>query len=201
MGILGQTSNYQNFIKNNNIIPDYASEYKNEYLFIRGIDKKCGEFKSRLDKDIEGKIFDSPQAVSLIRCFNKFLKFQQLEYPNDISNLYLKEYDVRSIDTLEFHLEDYSDLYCDPNSFEFDQEKYDNNVENVYPGFKTFLNVYKRFKGKLKIKYFCEEDKYNLIIFDSDSDDEVDSDSDDGVDSDDINDILSDYEDTETDSD
>ena len=38
MGILGQTSNYQNFIKNNNIIPDYASEYKNEYLFIIGID-------------------------------------------------------------------------------------------------------------------------------------------------------------------
>ena len=38
MGILGQTSNYQNFIENNNIIPDYASEYKNEYLFIIGID-------------------------------------------------------------------------------------------------------------------------------------------------------------------
>ena len=34
MGILGQTSNYH-------IIPDYASEYKNEYLFIRGIDKTC----------------------------------------------------------------------------------------------------------------------------------------------------------------
>ena len=38
MGILEHTSNYQNFIKNNNIIPDYASDYKNEYLFIRGID-------------------------------------------------------------------------------------------------------------------------------------------------------------------
>ena len=38
MGILEHISNYQNFIKNNNIIPDYASDYKNEYLFIRGID-------------------------------------------------------------------------------------------------------------------------------------------------------------------
>ena len=38
MGILEHSSNYQNFIKNNNIIPDYASDYKNEYLFIRGID-------------------------------------------------------------------------------------------------------------------------------------------------------------------
>ena len=185
MGILEHTSNYQNFIKNNNIIPDYSSDYKNEYLFIRGIDKKCGEFKIRLDKDIEGKILDSPQAVSLIRCFNRFLKAQQLEYLNDISNLYLYEYHVRFIDTLEFHLEDFTDLYCDPDSFEFDQEKYDNNVENDYPGFKKFLNVYKRFKAKLKIKYFCEGD----------------SDSDDGVDSDDIEEIFSDYEDLETESD
>ena len=38
MVIGGLTSYYQNFIKNNNIIPDYASDYKNEYLFIRGID-------------------------------------------------------------------------------------------------------------------------------------------------------------------
>ena len=38
MGLVRNFSNYQNFIKNN-IIPDYAREYKNEYLFIRGIDK------------------------------------------------------------------------------------------------------------------------------------------------------------------
>ena len=38
MVILGQTSNYQNYIKKTNIIPDYAREYKNEFLFIRGID-------------------------------------------------------------------------------------------------------------------------------------------------------------------
>ena len=47
------------------------------------------------------------------------------------------------------------------------------------------MNVYKRFKAKLKIKYFCEGD----------------SDSDDGVDSDDIEEIFSDYEDLETESD
>ena len=54
MGILGQTSNYQNFIKNNNIIPDYASEYKNEYLFIRGIDNStlAGNFKIYIEDTI-----------------------------------------------------------------------------------------------------------------------------------------------------
>ena len=196
MGILEHTSNYQNFIKNNNIIPDYSSDYKNEYLFIRGIDKKCGEFKIRLDKDIEGKILDSPQAVSLIRCFNRFLKAQQLEYLNDISNLYLYEYHVRFIDTLEFHLEDFTDLYCDPDSFEFDQEKYDNNVENDYPGFKKFFECFSRFNEKLNVDYISESDYYKSKLYDSDSDDEIDyrysdSDSDDdGVDSDEITNIF-----------
>ena len=40
MGILGQSSNYQNCIKKTNKIPEYARNYKNEYLFIRGINKK-----------------------------------------------------------------------------------------------------------------------------------------------------------------
>ena len=52
MGILGQTSNYQNFIKNNNIIPDYASDYKNEYLFIRGIDKTGENLKIYIEGTI-----------------------------------------------------------------------------------------------------------------------------------------------------
>ena len=38
MGILANTSNFQNSLKNTNKIPDYARDYRNEYLFIRGID-------------------------------------------------------------------------------------------------------------------------------------------------------------------
>ena len=39
MGILSHTSNFQNSLKNTNKIPDYAREYRNEYLFIRGINE------------------------------------------------------------------------------------------------------------------------------------------------------------------
>ena len=38
MGILDQTSNFQNSLQNTNKIPDYARDYRNEYLFIGGID-------------------------------------------------------------------------------------------------------------------------------------------------------------------
>ena len=44
MGIVGQTSNYQNCIKKTNKIPEYARDFKNEYLFIRGINKELESF-------------------------------------------------------------------------------------------------------------------------------------------------------------
>ena len=44
-------------------IPDYAIDFRNEYLFIRGIKKTCGEFIKRLD--FGGDLFISSQANSL----------------------------------------------------------------------------------------------------------------------------------------
>ena len=204
MVIGGLTSYYQNFIKNNNIIPDYASDYKNEYLFIRGIDKTCEKFVKRLDMD--GKIFDSPQANNLVLFFTKFVKYQKIEYLKDISELYLKEYDIRFIDSLECQLDDYTDLYCNPDNYEFDQEKYDNNIENDYPGFKEFFECFKRFQNKLKVNYYIETDfdKLGYLDTESESDDGVDSDRDDGVVSDDINDIFNhcfDFSKSDSDSD
>ena len=54
MGILEHSWNYQKFIKKTNIIPDYAREYRNEYLFIRGIDNLTleGNFKIYIEDTI-----------------------------------------------------------------------------------------------------------------------------------------------------
>ena len=66
MGILERASNYQKCIKKTNLIPDYARDYKNEYLFIRGIDKACAKFVEILGRE---EIFKSHQAYSLISMF------------------------------------------------------------------------------------------------------------------------------------
>ena len=203
MDILCQSDHNCNATLSKSKIPDYARDYRNEYVFIRGINKSCENFVKRLD--VEGKIFNSPQANKLMLYLNKFLKAQQLEYINDISELYFKENDVRFIESLELQLDDYTDLYCNPDSYEFDQEKYDNNVENDYPGFKKFFECFSRFQDKLNVDYLSERDFDKLPYLDSDSDDDggdSDSDSDDdGVDSDDIKDILNGCEDSESDSD
>ena len=54
MGIVGQTSNYQNCIKKTNKIPEYARDFKNEYLFIRGINKEFKYFFDNINEATRG---------------------------------------------------------------------------------------------------------------------------------------------------
>ena len=175
MGILAHSYHNCNAILSKSKIPDYAKDYRNEYLFIRGINKTCGDFVKKLNEE---EIFESPKANSLIRQINKFLKAQQLGYLNDTSEIYFKYNDVISIESLELQLDDYRDLYCDEYSYEFDEKKYNNNVENDYPGFKKFFECFSKFQGKFNVDYVNEIDYYKLKIYDSDSDsgsDEIDT--------------------------
>ena len=186
MGILPQSVRDSNSILSKSKIPDYARDYKNEYLFIRGIDKSCEKFVDILVSELEtfdileGEIFNSPQANKRTFYFNKFLKAQELEYLNDISDLYFKESDVKYIESLELQLDDYTDLFYDPDSYKFDQEKY----ENDNSGLKEFFESFSKFKDKIKIEEMTFSDfKNSLNYLDSDSDDDYcyrynDSDSD-----------------------
>ena len=73
MGILPNSDHNCNVILGKSKIPDYARDYRNEYLFIRGIDKTCGDFVKKLGRE---EIFKSPQAASLITMFVTRLNFQ-----------------------------------------------------------------------------------------------------------------------------
>ena len=138
------------------VIPNYAKNFKKEYIFIIDINKKCERFLKKIDEE---NVFNSPQAKKLIIYFNKFLIFQELGYFKDISNYYFKEEDVNFIVYLESKLEENMDLFFNPVSFKFDQEKY----ENDDTGFKVFFESFVKFKDKIK------EMTYSLFI-DSDSD-------------------------------
>ena len=171
MGTVSPSSNFQNCIKKTNKIPDYAKDFENEYLFIIGINKKCGEFINKLD--FGGDLFNSPQANNLKFFINFFLKAQELGYLKDVSGFYLKYYDVNKIDCLEDQLDDYCDLYFDPDRFEFDKEYYDWNVERDYPGFKELFELVSLFNDKVKREELTFSDfmsNTSSLSFDSDSD-------------------------------
>ena len=143
MGILTQYDHNCNATLNKVKIPDYAKDYKNEYLFIRGINKTCGDFVKNLD---DKEIFKSSKADKLMLYINRFLKAQQLGYLIDTSEIYFKQNDVGFIESLELQLDDYRDLYCDEYSYEFDEEKYNNNIEMIIQVLKSFLHVLVNFR-------------------------------------------------------
>ena len=71
MGILEHSSNYQNFIKNNNIIPDYARDYKNEYLFIIYIEDTIMRLKNKHEENW-GKIVIYEFILNLVNFIIKY---------------------------------------------------------------------------------------------------------------------------------
>ena len=142
-------------------IPDYARDYRNEYLFIRGINKTCWNFVKKLGRE---EIFKSPQADSHMTHFNRFLKAQELEYLNDTSKIKLKYKDVISIESLGVDVDDYRDLYRDAENY---------NIEDAYPGFKKFFECFSRFKVKINVDEMSEYDYYKSLVFDGESDDEI----------------------------
>ena len=189
MGILFQSDHNCNATLNKSKIPDYAREYWNEYLVIRGINKVCENFVEILGRE---EIFKSHQADRLMRYFNRFLKAQQLDYLSDTSEINFKYEDVKSIESLELQLNDYMNLYYDPDRCKFDEEKYNNNVENDFPGLKRFFECFSRFNDKINVDEVSEEDYYKSLIYDSDDDDD-----DDYV----ISGLVSDSDDSDSDSD
>ena len=166
MGILEQ----KNCVRSSNSkIPEYARDFKNEYLFIRGINKEMESFVEKYLTDTT-ELFVSSYNDRIKSFIKKFMKAQELGYLNDTSCFKFKECDVENIVFLFERMH-----------FDFEEgEEFDEGHPDDYPGYRDFYELFCKF--------------YDKINFDSDSDS-------DGVDSDDLDDILSGYEDSETDSD
>ena len=192
LGILAQTSNYQKFIKKTNQIPDYAREYRNDYLFIRGIDTCFKFFWDNTCKADKG-IFQNNRVEIIKKKINKLDQAQRLGYLNDISNMEIDEQDVFYSSSLLEELNDFTDYHVD-DDWEFDQERFDRFVDRDFPGYKNLVECIELFHSKFRMVF----DKYKIKIIWPDSDSDSD---DDGVDSDDIKDILNGCEDSESDSD
>ena len=87
MVILGTSSNYQNCIKsNNNKIPEYARDYKKEYLYIRGLNKEFKYFINKLD-DLNNGLFESNISNRIKYNMKRFLRGQEKGKIKDISEL------------------------------------------------------------------------------------------------------------------
>ena len=190
MGILEHPSNFQNCIKKTNKIPEYARHFKNEYLFIRGINKEFKYFVENINEATRG-LFENHRVDKIKKFIKKFLLAQKLGYLNDVSNFEIKSSDVDYLIKIK-------KIFINFNQYiEFCKDCYDEDDQifiDPYPGLKNIYDDYELFCSKFKIKY----EKEDIVSFwDYYTDSESDSD---GVDSDDLNVILSDS-DSESESD
>ena len=156
MGILGTSSNYQNCIKStNNKIPEYARDYKKEYLYIRGLNKEFKYFYNHLD-EINNGLFKSKRSDRLCNLIKRFLRGQEKGKLKDISEFEIYEDDVvfnlnkikNKLDNIDQYLDFILNCY----------HKEDLIFINTYPGFIDFFYYFNLFFTKLNIKYEYEYD-------------------------------------------
>ena len=161
MVILAQSSNFQNCIKKTNKIPEYARDFKKEWLFIRGINKICFDFISKYETDSRN-LFVSAYSDRIKYFIKRFLKGQERGKLQDISSLILRKYDFSNVEDL------YQNMIYD---FEEDEKRSDDN-----PGYRDFYELFCKFYNKIKNEYYDDDDVEYMMPIDyysirNDSDD------------------------------
>ena len=175
-------------------ISPYTTNYKKEYLFIKGLNKEIRYFINREDL-LNNGLFMTKSAQRIKNIIRRFLKGQERGKLKDISEFKIYEDEVCNLISVKdrfrcykirydfFYKED-SDVSDDDESDDsvvddsdddsVVDDSDDDSVVDVYPGFKDIYDVFELFVSKLNIKYDDDSDSdfenYEIIFPDSDSD-------------------------------
>ena len=159
-------------------VPIYASDFKREYLFVRGLNLYFKCFAKKLDL-INNGLFESNISNTIKKYMKRFLREQEKGKFNDISNFYIPSYAIDIIRDIIFINEQFElykiryDYFCDYSddySGEYNTDyyyDYDNEYfvdGKPYPGFKEFYDIFKMVFNQIK---------YHNYNSDSDSDSDI----------------------------
>ena len=133
-----------------NKIPEYAKDFKREWLFIRGINKECGEFIGI--SDFVEEAFISFRANRIKNFIRYILKAEERGKIKEISSLVFNECDVGNIECLEEELAEFTDICVNSDSLLFDQEYYDVGFDLDYPGFTELFELVSLLNEKIKVQ-------------------------------------------------
>ena len=169
MGIVEHLSVSQNFIKSTNKIPEYARDYKKEYLFIIGINKEFKYFVDNINDATRG-LFENHKVDRIKYFIKRFLRGQEKGKLRDISNVEINYNDVNNLIKIKNNFTNFNQY------INFCKSCYDDDDEpfiDPYPGFKNIYDDFELFCSKFKIKY---EDGGSFWDHFTDSDSDSDSD-------------------------
>ena len=161
MGFLATFSNFQNFIKSNNKIPEYARDYKKKFLFIIGINKELKYFVDNINEASTG-LFENHRVDRIKYFIKRFLKGQERGKLKDTNNFEINNIDVNNLMKIKKNFLNFNQ-YINFCKYCYDDD--DVPFINPYPGFKNIFDDFELFFSKFKIKY-----KEFIYVSDSDSD-------------------------------
>ena len=93
MVILARSLNFQNCIKKTNKIPEYARDFKKEYLLIIGINKEFKYFVDNIN-DANRGLFENHKVARIKYFIKRFLKGQERCKLKDTNNFEISNIDV-----------------------------------------------------------------------------------------------------------
>ena len=193
---LASKYNFIDFIKSNKI-PEYAMEYKREYLFIRGLNINLKYFIKKLD-DLNNGLFETDLTKSIKYYMKGFLRRQEDGRLNDVSNFIFPDNILNNVIFINEQFGYYKlryDAFCDDDGKEYNYLSDSDNDDNgeylvdgkPYPGFIEFYDIFKKIYNQIK-KDDCDDydsedcdsdiDCYIDFDFDNYFEDECDSDVD-----------------------
>ena len=157
------------FLGKKSKIPIYASNFKIEYLFIRGLNKYFKCFFKKLDSLNHG-LFESNTSNTIKKYMKRFLRSQEKGKFNNINNFIIPSYDfdiIRDIIFINENFECYKrryDFFCKYGSDDYCNKDNEYFVDGKpYPGFKEFYDIFKMIFNQIKFNYYNSDS-------DSDSD-------------------------------
>ena len=179
MVIVGTSSIYQNFIKQNKI-PEYAMEYKREYLFVKGLNIQFGYFNKKLEY-LNNGLFETELAKEIKFYMKGFLRRQKenkfknlaniIYFPdNFLDNIYFinQNFDCYKLryDAFCDDGKDYNDYLSDTSDDKDDDDEYSDEYKEYlrsinskkeylvdgkpYPGFIEFYDIFKQIFNQIK---------------------------------------------------
>ena len=143
----------------NNKIPEYATNYKKEYLLIRGLNKEFKYLKNKLD-DLNNGLFESNIANRIKYIMKRFLRAQERGKLKDISGLLLPSNIFNNLIFINKQFEFYKlryDAFCDDDFvYGSDSDSDDDSVGEYlvdgkpYLGFIEFYDIFKIIFSQIK---------------------------------------------------
>ena len=119
-----------------NKIPDYAKDYKNEFFFMKGIDKQFEYYIENFDQADEGVFY---KRLNTIHKYLDILEKYKSKYTT-FNKINAKE--LKYSNTLLDMLHELVDNYVDNSVY---TESFIRNVDDDFPGWSELVNTIGRF--------------------------------------------------------